>query len=99
MTTDNQTSDRCELCNNTRQVGVWFGRAPPPECPWCKAVRYKYGSYFYPIDDSNKHLFKNKPPAELPLAEARVREIVREELENCYTLSSKGCVGRICHKP
>lgn len=51
-------SDRCDLCNNSRKTG--FGKFEL-ECPWCRAVRLKHGSYFYPIDKTNEHLFKDIP--------------------------------------
>ena len=56
---DGQWSSKCALCRGARKIG--FGAFPAgeePECTWCKAVRLKYGDYFYPIDKSNAHLFK-----------------------------------------
>lgn len=52
----------CALCKNERKTG--FGAFPAgqePECCWCRSVREARGSYWYPIDKSNEHLF---PPAQ-----------------------------------
>lgn len=55
-------SNRCALCNNARKVGIGaFRSGQEPECSWCRAVRLKYGDYFYPITEHNKHLFKDAP--------------------------------------
>ena len=43
----------CSLCSGARRLDSG------DECPYCRAVRYRYGSYFYPIDVSNRHLFVN----------------------------------------
>jgi hypothetical protein len=44
-------ADTCALCNSSRRF------EDERECPWCRAVRLKHGSYWYPITESNKHLF------------------------------------------
>lgn len=70
-------ANKCTLCNNTRvSPGSegWDWKAHPNaisagralECPWCLAVRRKYGSYWYPIDASNEHLFPPAPTARTP---------------------------------
>lgn len=52
-------SSRCDLCKNTRVLEyARFGNDPAPECTWCKSIRLKYGNYWYPITDKNKHLFE-----------------------------------------
>ena len=54
-------SNDCDLCYNRRLIGVGgYKIGEEPECPWCHAVRMKFGSYWYPIDKNNEHLFKNK---------------------------------------
>lgn len=53
-----KSSNICDLCHGERRVGVSWGGEPRPECPWCRAVRLKHGSYWYPVDDSNRHLFR-----------------------------------------
>lgn len=54
-------SNHCSLCNCTRKVGLGvYPYGEEPECPWCHAVKMKYGSYWYPVDETNKHLFENK---------------------------------------
>jgi hypothetical protein len=50
-------ANKCDLCSSSRKNIVG------DECAWCCAVRMKHGNYWYPIDDTNKHLF---PPAPKP---------------------------------
>lgn len=52
----------CDLCGNTRilpgsEVAFDWSNHPDAilsgkalECSWCRAVRMKYGSYYYPIE-------------------------------------------------
>lgn len=61
-------ASRCDLCNNSRRVGFGaFRSGEEPECPWCRGVRLKYGNYWYPITDSNRHLFFPPPVAHHPV--------------------------------
>ena len=53
-------SSICALCSSTRRLALGY------ECPWCRAVRYRYGSFFYPISDSDRHLFVNAKRERLP---------------------------------
>jgi hypothetical protein len=53
-------ANKCALCRDSRHIEMRLpheGHAP--ECPWCKSVRLKYGSYWYPIDRTNQHLFED----------------------------------------
>lgn len=76
-------SNKCSLCNNTRESpgsryngsgrgGRWDKHPDAVSdgyalaCPWCLAVLRKYGSYWYPIDKSNEHLFTPAPTAQTP---------------------------------
>lgn len=75
VTTDqdgNRWADDCSLCRGTR-VNQCDREL---ECSWCRSVRYKYGNYFYPINDSNKHLFENKPPPEKDPLEDRIVKVL-----------------------
>ena len=49
-------SNRCDLCNDRRKVGPY----QEFDCPWCAAVYRKYGFFWYPVNDSNRHLFTGK---------------------------------------
>jgi hypothetical protein len=51
-------ANACALCGGARRLPSVFRGEPQPECPWCKAVRMKYGNYWYPITKSNEHLFE-----------------------------------------
>lgn len=47
-------SNRCDLCCGTRvSKGSGFRGLPDLECTWCKAVRMKYGSYWYPVKEKS----------------------------------------------
>ena len=50
-------ANACDLCRNTRRVGEGILSPSEQECPWCRAVRLKYGSYWYPVDRTCRHLF------------------------------------------
>jgi hypothetical protein len=70
MSDRQEWSSRCDLCSNARVlVGSGFGDKPDVECPWCKAVRLKYGNYWYP----KRELAKMPPPA--PTLEQRVQAL------------------------
>lgn len=57
MGAETQWSNRCDLCRSTRQIDTYrmlkpnhvLNGWPIVECPWCRAVRMKYGSYWYPV--------------------------------------------------
>ena len=74
-------ANNCALCGTTNRVGPMLG--DEIECPWCAAVRFAHGDYFYPITDANRHLLeppKPKPESQIQPSLADVRRVVREEL-------------------
>lgn len=71
-------SNRCDLCCNTRvSPGSWFA-GQDIECPWCRSVRLKYGSYWQPKQELAPRL---PEPKRLPTTEDELRRVIREELQ------------------